>query len=128
MERTTLQAAGQDHRGTVAVSWLAVIVLLLLASSIVSQAFQVFGGNFAVAGTGAWVWLGLSAASLLLALFALWDLVYEIGAGAHLVFKPVLDSERFLARHRPPWLRIVLNWATLGAIGLGVYSGYTWFT
>jgi hypothetical protein len=116
------------HPRAVAVSWIVVIVLLVLATFTIIQAFQIFGGNFAIAGTGAQVWLGLSVGSLFFALFALWDLIYAIGAGEHIVFRPVSNTQHFLARHRPRWLRIILNWAPVGAVGLGVLSGYKWFT
>ena len=77
------------HPRAVAVSTVIVLLVAALAGFAVLRAFQFLGGSLSAAGFGVWLFLALSFVSLLAGLFAVFDLVYLLGTGYHLLFRPL---------------------------------------
>jgi hypothetical protein len=108
------------HPRVVAVSTVIVLLVAALAGFAVLSAFQFLGGSLSAAGFGVWLFLALSFVSLLAGLFATFDLVYLLGTGNHLLFRPFQPG----SGQAPAWL----GWLPLVATVLGIVAGYTIFT
>jgi hypothetical protein len=112
------------HTRGLVVSFLVVLPVAALVVYAVLEAFSVFGGNPYRAGIGAWVSLGISVMALVAALGLLFDLVYRLVTGEHIIIRPFGASE-----HQPErWLRVVGSWGPPVTVALGILIGKTVFT
>ncbi len=108
------------HPRAVTVSWVIVLLVAAIVGFGVLKAFELLGGSVSRSGFGALLFLALSFVSLLGGLFAVFDLVYLLSTGNHLLFRPLPGR----TGPAPTWL----GWLPLVTTVLGILSGYTVFT